>query len=296
MPSDKPVWFVTAASSGFGREIVLNALGRGHLVVATARKPERIQDLADAGADTMAFDVTSAQETIDATAKKVFDKYGRVDYLINAAGYILEGAVEEITKEEVFKCFDTNVFGTMSTTRAFLPGMRAQPVAANGVRGTVVTFGSLGSWRGGAGYSAYGMAKGSMSLLAEALRPELAPFAIRSTVVEPGYFRTGFLNPGAMVQARARIDAYEDEATPTGKARRALKLTDGNQPGAVKKGCNVVVDILTGTGAAAGKEFPVRVVLGKDCEQTIRDKFTSTLQILDEWREAIRSTDHDDVA
>ncbi|KAK4077983.1 hypothetical protein Purlil1_12181 [Purpureocillium lilacinum] len=295
MHHERPVWFVTAASSGFGREIVVNALRRGHIVVATARKPERIQDLAEAGADPMAFDVTSPQETINATAKQVFTKYGRVDYLINAAGYILDGAVEEITKEEVFNCFDTNVFGTMSTIRAFLSGMRAQPVATNGVRGTVVTFGSLGSWSGGPSYSAYGMAKGSMSLLAEALRSELAPFSIRATVVEPGYFRTGFLNPGVMVEARTRIDAYEDEATPTGKARRSLKITDGNQRGDVKKGCNVIVDTLTGTGLAAGKELPVRVVLGKDCEQRIRDKFTSTLQILDEWKDAIRNTDHDDV-
>ncbi|KAK4094683.1 hypothetical protein Purlil1_1288 [Purpureocillium lilacinum] len=294
--STKPVWFVTAASSGFGREIVHIALRRGHVVIATARKPDRIQDLANAGADVMAFDVTSPKETIDATAKQVFGKYGRVDYLINAAGYILEGAVEEITKEEVFKCFDTNVFGAMSTIRAFLPGMRAQAVAANGVRGTVVTFGSLGSWVGGASYAAYGMTKASTSMLAEALSLELAPFSIRVTAVEPGYFRTGFLNPGTMLHARTPIDAYEDENTPTGESRRALTRTDGKQAGDVKKGSNVIVDALTGTGVGAGKKLPVRIVLGKDCEQTIRDKFTSTVRILDEWKDAIRSTDHDDVA
>lgn len=292
MGSKAPVWFITAASSGFGHEIALNAIQRGHTVIATARKPERIQDLADAGAHVMAFDVTAPLDAIEGMAKEVFEKHGRVDYLINAAGFILEGAVEEVTPQEVYDCFNTNVFGAMNTIRAFLPWLRSQSVAPNGVRATIVTFGSLGSWRGGASFAVYAMTKSCASSLAESLRAELSPFKINCTTIEPGYFRTSFLNPGAMVQGQKRIDAYEDEETPSGQTRRALKVTDGNQPGDVKKGCNVVVDALTGTGVGAGKDLPVRVVLGSDCEKAISDKCSSTMQLLDEWREVLRSTDH----
>ncbi|KYK57956.1 hypothetical protein DCS_04969 [Drechmeria coniospora] len=288
-----PVWFITAASSGFGREMAAYALQQGHTVIATARKTERIKDLADAGAHLVAFDVTSPLESIEGTAKTVFDKFGRVDYLVNAAGFILEGAVEEVAPKEVYDCFNTNVFGTMNTIRAFLPFMRAQPLADDGFRGTVVTFGSAGSWIGGADYSVYAMTKACVSSLAESLQSELSPFKIRATVVEPGYFRTSFLNPGVVVHGQKRIPAYEDESTPSGQTRKALAVTDGKQAGDVKKGCKVIVDMLTGTGPAAGKTLPVRIVLGKDCEKVIRDKFSSTVAILDEWKDLLRSTDHD---
>jgi NAD(P)-dependent dehydrogenase (short-subunit alcohol dehydrogenase family) len=215
-----------------------------------------------------------------------------VDYLINAAGYILDAAVEEATPEEVQRQFNTNVFGTTNTIRAFLPLMRKQELAPSGTRGTVVTFGSLGSWTGGATYAFYSMTKWCMSGLAESLQPELSPFKIRATVIEPGYFRTGFLNAGAKVTSALRIPEYEDESTATGQVRRALVKFDGNQLGDVKKGAAVCVDMLTGTGVAEGKELPVRIVLGSDCEQTIRSKCASTMELLDEWAPVIRSTDH----
>ncbi|PTB38836.1 uncharacterized protein TrAFT101_006866 [Trichoderma asperellum] len=287
-----PVWFITAASSGFGHAIAVSALRRGHIVIATARNPSRIQDLAAAGAHTLAFDVTSPLSTIEGVARDVFAKHGRVDYLINTAGFMLEAAIEEATPEEVYESFNTNVFGVTKTIRAFLPHMRAQELADNGVRGVVATFGSLGSWRGGAGGGVYAMTKWACSALAESLAPELEPFKIKATVVEPGYFRTGFLNPGTLVSSKVRIDAYEDESTPTGQMRRRLVATDGNQLGDVNKGAEVVVDMLSGTGVAKGRELPVRVVLGSDTEQVIRGKIESTNKILEEWSEVLRSTDH----
>lgn len=194
MAQEKPVWFITAASSGFGKQIAFNALKLGHTVIATARNVNRMQDLADAGAETMAFDVTSPLADMKLAAETVFKNHGRIDYLINAAGFILEGAAEEVSSQELYDSFNTNVFGIMSTLRAFLPLIRAQPLAPNGVRSTIVTFGSLGSWRGGPGFSVYAMTKACASSLAESLNEELKPFRIRATVVEPGYFRTSFLN------------------------------------------------------------------------------------------------------
>ncbi|RGP72399.1 hypothetical protein FLONG3_6795 [Fusarium longipes] len=286
-----PVWFITASSSGFGHEIALNALKLGHTVIATARNTSRIQDLAVAGAHTLAFDVTSPISDLEAVAKDVYAKYGRVDYLINAAGYILEGAVEEISQEELYSLFNTNVFGIFNTIKAFLPGMREQSVGENGRRGTIVTFGSIASWSGGATYSAYSMVKACVSSLAESLRYELESFNILASTVEPGYFRTSFLNPGVKVVTKNRMDVYEDESTPTGKARKLLEATDSNQPGDVKKGSRVVVEILTGTGVGKGREVPVRIVLGSDADVWIRNKISQTLEILDDWKSVTVSTD-----
>ncbi|OTA05573.1 short chain dehydrogenase/reductase [Trichoderma parareesei] len=288
-----PVWFITAASSGFGHAIALSALRRGHTVVATARNPSRIADLAAAGAHTLPYDVTAPLPVARDLAEQVFAQHGRVDYLINAAGYILEGSIEEASPEEVLASFDTNVFGAMRTIQAFLPHMRAQEPVVGGeeVRGVVATFGSLGSWRGSPSAGVYAMTKWACSALAETLALELEPFRIKATVIEPGYFRTGFLNPGARVSTKTRLEAYEDEGTPTGRARRGLVATDGRQLGDVKKGAEVVVDVLTGTGVAKGRELPVRVVLGSDAEGVVRNKMAETGRILDEWREVIRSTD-----
>lgn len=257
-----PVWFITAASSGFGLEIARVALERGHHVIATARDPAKIQDLEKKGAYTIAFDVTSAYSEIEKVAQHAMEKYGRIDYLINAAGYILEGSVEEVTPDEAQRQFNVNVFGTTNTIRAFLPFMREQSLRDPGhPRATIATFGSLGSWRGGASFAFYGMSKACMSSLAESLRSELEPFHIAVTVIEPGYFRTGFLKPGAKVSAQARISAYEDEKTPSGQVRNALLAVNGNQPGDVKKGADTTVDILTASGPAKGKSLPPRIVL-----------------------------------
>ncbi|KAG5663533.1 hypothetical protein KAF25_001469 [Fusarium avenaceum] len=289
MPS--PVWVITAASGGFGHETALLALKLGHTVIATARSTSRIQDLADAGAHTLAFDVTSPLSDLEAIAKDVYAKHGRVDYLINTAGFILDGAVEEVSQQELYDSFNTNVFGIFNTIKAFLPGMREQSIGENGKRGTVVTFGSIGSWRGGATFSVYAMVKACVSSLAESLREEVEPFNIVATVVEPGYFRTGFLNTGSKVVSKNRMAVYDDESTPTGKTRRMLDVTDNNQPGDVKKGAKVIVEILTGTGVGKGRSVPVRIMLGSDADAFIRKKCEETLGLLDEWKEAVLSTD-----
>ncbi|KAG9256762.1 uncharacterized protein F5Z01DRAFT_719919 [Emericellopsis atlantica] len=287
-----PVWFITATSSGFGHEIALCALRRGHTVIATARNISRIQDLAEAGAHTMAFDVTSPLPELQETAKNVFDKFGRVDYLVNAAGFILEGALEEFSPEEIHRIFNVNVFGMMTTFKAFLPHVRTQEIGEGGARATVVCIGSLASWQGGASYAAYSMTKAACSMLMESLRIELAPYKITSTVIEPGYFRTGFLSSNALVQTKERIDAYEDPETPTGVTREGLRQVHGNQPGDVRKGAEVVVQVLTRTGVSKGREVPVRIVLGTDCEATIRAQCAKVTSYLEEWQDVIRSTDY----
>lgn len=295
--SNSSVWFITGASSGFGREIALSALARGHRVIATARDVSKISDLKQEGAHVLTLDVSDDFGEVSKVAESAVSVYQRVDYLINAAGYILEGAVEEASPEEVHRQFAVNVFGTTNVIRAFLPYLRAQPVLGlqdvkSTTRATIAVFGSLGSWVGGASYAFYAMTKACMSSLAESLRDELAPFDIQATVIEPGYFRTGFLNPGAKVSTAARIAAYEDEATSSGQVRKGLQAHDGNQLGDVKKGASMCVDILTRSGVAEGRELPLRIVLGSDCVDAIRGKCQSTLLLLDSWAQISVKSDH----
>ncbi|KAF2008584.1 NAD(P)-binding protein [Aaosphaeria arxii CBS 175.79] len=285
MTSQTPVWFITAASSGFGKYIALEALSRGHKVIASARSTSRIQDLAEKGADTVVLDVTSPLPEIKKVAKEANDKYGHITHLVNAAGYILAGAVEETSPQEDYDTFNTNVFGALNVSKAFLPYIRA----TEGEK-TISNFGSIASWSGGPGYGLYCGTKWAISGISESMRAELEPFGIKVTVIEPGYFRTGFLNAGARVNSEQRIKAYDD--TLVGQVRAGLDATDNNQPGDVIKGSKVIVDILTHSGKAEGKDIPERVALGSDSPPYIKGKLERTEALLKEWNAITTDTDH----
>ena len=152
--------------------------------------------------------------------------------------------------------------------------------------GVIAQFGSLGSWRGFAGGGLYVATKWAISGLTESLRLEVEPFGIDVVCIEPGYFRTGFLNPGARFFTQERIKDYDE--TTVGKVRAMLNSADNQQPGDPEKGCKVCVDILTKEG---GRAIPVRLVLGSDATEAIKAKCEETVKLLDEWDEVSRSTD-----
>ncbi|CAN9303615.1 unnamed protein product [Alternaria alternata] len=281
-----PVWFITAASSGFGRALALEALSRGHKVITSARSLPRIADLKDAGADTVVLDVTSPLTDLEGVAKKVYDKYGYLNHLVNVAGYVLVGAVEETSPEEDLKAFTTNVLGTLNVAKAFLPYLRA----TSGHR-TIANFGSVTSWYSGAGHGIYSATKWAVSGVTEGMRAELAPLGIFVTVVEPGWYRTAILSKDVQAQSEKRIDAYENGEI--GELRKALAEADGKQVGDTAKACRVIVDVLTMSGCAAGKQIPIRLVLGKDAHDVIREKCEGTLRLLKEWEGAATNTDYD---
>jgi short-subunit dehydrogenase len=175
----------------------------------------------------------------------------------------------------------------LNTSKAFLPYLRA-----TGGHRTISNFGSIASWEGGAGYGLYNGTKFAVSGISEAMHEELAPLGIKVTVVEPGYFRTGFLNAGAKVVAKKIIQDYED--TAVGQLRAALEKTDNHQPGDVIKGAKVIVDILTETGVAEGKEVPIRVPLGSDSTPAIKAKILRTQELMKEWEPITTNTNHQD--
>lgn len=175
----------------------------------------------------------------------------------------------------------------LNVSKAFLPYLRSSP----GHR-TICNFGSIASWQGGAGYALYNGTKWACSGISEAMRVELAPLEINVTVIEPGYFRTGFLNAGAKVSSEKRLREYDE--TAVGETRNLLDATNNKQCGDVVKGCKVIVDVLTKSGVAEGREVPVRVALGSDSPPAIRQKMTETEQVLSEWEAATTNTDHVD--
>ncbi|OCL05210.1 NAD(P)-binding protein [Glonium stellatum] len=279
-----PVWVITGSGNGFGKAIALEALNRGHKVIATARNASKLSDLQAVGAEVLNLDVTADLEDLKKIAAEVNAKYGCVTHLINAAGYILEAAIEEASPKETFDHFNTNVFGAVNVTRAFLPYMRAQK------KGVIANFGSMASWGGGPAYGLYAATKWAISGISESLRTELEPFGIKTIVIEPGYFRTSFLNPGARIKSEVQMKEYEE--TVVGYVRKMLDNADNNQPGDVKKGAKVIVDVLTKSGLAEGKDIPMRLALGSDADAFIRAKLTDTETLLTEWKDATYSTDY----
>jgi NAD(P)-dependent dehydrogenase (short-subunit alcohol dehydrogenase family) len=188
--------------------------------------------------------------------------------------------------EEDFQCFNTNVFGTLNVTKAFVPYLRR----SKGQR-TLSNFGSVTSWYGDSGHAIYSGTNWAISGITESLRAELAPFGIAVTVIEPGWFRTSVLDLGVVAHSQNLIPEYEDGEL--GKLRKMLGEISGKQVGDVAKGCKVLVDVLTMTGVAEGKEIPVRVPLGADAHSIIKGKCESTLNLLREWDGIVTETDYE---
>src|SRR5215470_2204669 len=200
------VWFITGASRGFGLEIARQALEQGDAVVATARDPRGVEkNLPSAGASLLAvaLDVTDEQEAQSAVARAV-ERFGRIDVLVNNAGRGLLGAVEEACAAEVQAVFDANVFGLLTVTRAVLPVMRRQR------SGRVLNMSSVGGFSSSAGWGIYCSTKFAVEGLSEALAQELKPLGIFVTSVEPGYFRTDFLDATSLVTNAAAIEDYHE--------------------------------------------------------------------------------------
>lgn len=289
-----PVFFITGASSGFGKAIALDALGRGYHVVASARDASKLADLKSAGAAVLDLDVSAGDAVVGAAFQKAAALYGGLTHVVNAAGYVLEGAVEESSQDEVAAIFATNVYGASATARAAAPYLRAASQA--GRQTALASFGSMVSYSATPATSLYSATKAAVSLLMEGVARELAPFNIDVTSIEPGYFRTELLNRGTGASRKAvtkeRLDVYE--GTPVSDVRNLLVAADNKQIGDVDKGARVIVDVLTRTGVAKGRKAPEHLVLGADCVDKVREVAAANEKLLKEWEDVSRSTDHDE--
>lgn len=271
------VWFITGAARGFGALVARKALEQGDAVVATARNPETVTDRIGEHANLLpvALDVTNeAQAT--AAAQAAIDRFGRIDVLLNNAGFGLMGAVEEATAAEVEAVYRTNVFGLLTVTRSLLPHMRRDR------SGRILNISSIGGYRGAAGFGVYSSTKFAVEGLSEALHDELAPLGIHVTVIEPGYFRTDFLDASSLSVSPSIIDDY---AATAGRVRIVAAGLSHNQPGDPNKLAEVLVTF------ANTPNPPVRLPLGSDTVAAIEEKHRKDAAILNEWRAVSLSTD-----
>lgn len=285
--SESLVWVITGTSTGLGRYLALAALARGDKVIATsrARSLSKLDDLkakAPESVHTMELDVTASLDTLKKAAEEAVKVWGRVDVVVNNAGYIDVGALEERTPEESLDQYQTNVFGALNVSRAFLPYMRERKT------GTVVFIGSLGGWISGPGAALYASTKYAIRCLSESLHSEIAPLGLRSICFDFGYFRTDFLASDHRGAHAPRIADYKavGEAMDEG-----LKMYNGNQPGNPEKGVQVMIDVVKGEGVAQGRPTPTVVTLGSDCHKAVKEYCESTLQRIEEWKEVSYSTD-----
>jgi len=280
--SERLVWFVTGASRGFGLEIARQALARGDAVVATARDPGTIEASLGGASPSLlpvALDVNDEGQAREAAAQAV-RRFGRIDVLVNNAGRGLLGAVEEASAKEVRAVFETNVFGLLTVTRAILPFMRAQR------SGRILNLSSVGGFAASPGWGVYCATKFAVEGLSESLRDELTPLGITVTIIEPGTFRTDFLDASSLARVREPIDDY---AATAGQMRVWARDANHAQLGDPVKGAAAMIAVAT------SPHPPLRVQLGADCVARVESKLAAVARELEENRQLAGSTGHADV-
>lgn len=272
------VWFVTGCSSGFGRVLCQELIAAGDQVVATARNVEKVRDLERAHPDhvlALPLDVTDAQQ-VGETVAQGLARFGRLDVVVNNAGYGLIGGVEEVGDDEIRALFDVNVFGVLNVLRAALPSMRAAR------SGHILNISSTAGMLTLPGSSAYAASKHALEALTEGLRMELAPLGIRVICVEPGPFRTDFAGRSIVI-AKHQIGDYDETA---GRRRTGIKEFDGTQCGDPVLGVRAMMRVVEEA------EPPGRLALGGPAYDQIRKQLDSVRAELDQWEWLGKPTDY----
>ncbi|THU82516.1 NAD(P)-binding protein [Dendrothele bispora CBS 962.96] len=309
------VWLITGTSSGFGRRFVLSALRRGDKVIATSRTLDATKNLSeqirsevastngavngsqskimanlDSNLRLLQLDINWSTEEIQAKVKEAIDIWGRVDILVNNAGTGFKGIVEEVSSKHFREQFQTNLFGIIDVTNAVLPSMRARR------SGTIVMIASRSSWKCEIpSTSMYTSSKAALRVFSETLACEIAPFSIRTLIVEPGAFRT------ERILSQPYIDDHliPDYDAMRNKVLSAFKAIDGKQKGDPDKGVELVVDVVRGEGKALKadgtlREWPIYLPLGGDSMQDIRNKCTLMLKTVDQWADVTSTVEFDE--
>jgi NAD(P)-dependent dehydrogenase (short-subunit alcohol dehydrogenase family) len=275
--SPSRVWLITGCSSGFGLALALAALARGQQVIATARQPSALDELIVRYPGTcrvLPLDVTDAVQ-VKTTVAQAADLFGRLDVVVNNAGYGLIGAFEELGEEQIARNFDTNLFGALAVLRAALPILRAQG------RGHIVNISAAAVISNYAGFSIYGATKWALEGVSESLAAELKPFGIHVTIVQPGPFRTDFIGR-SLQRATNHIAGYD---RTSGKFQRFLETMDGRQPGDPAKAAKAII------AAVESDAPPLRLVLGKYANDKVRKKLADSEKERAAWEHLGLPTD-----
>jgi len=273
-----PVWFITGSSTGFGYELAKLLLDQGFRVVATARDKAKLSDLVkghDGAALALALDVTDKKSVLAAVAAAE-TKFGRIDVLVNNAGYGYLAAIEEGEDGPVRQMFETNVFGLVEVTKAVLPGMRARR------SGSIVNLSSIGGLISFAATGYYHATKFAVEGLSGSLALELAPLGIKVMVVEPGPFRTDFAGR-SIVMSNTVIPDYAETA---GIRRKQTAERNGKQQGDPIRAAQAIID------AVASPNSPAHLLLGAPALALARQDLAAKTQEFDAWEATTLGADY----
>ncbi|KAG0645473.1 putative oxidoreductase [Hyphodiscus hymeniophilus] len=276
------VWFVTGCSSGFGEAFVHSILARGDKIIATARNDSKLDTLRAVGAQILQLDITASQEQLDSCIKDALAIYGHIDVLVNNAGYLDLGTLEEMKHDRWLAQLATNLFGTINVTRSLMPHFRERK------SGVVVFIGSMAGWKGEAVAGAYCSSKAALEVVVESFQAETESFGIKSLIVEPGMFRTAVLSPNNVKSVDSKFQEYKalSDAVIGG-----TKGYSSQQQGDPHKAVEVIIDIVKQEGKAAGKGIPPKLALGADAVAQMRNKCTEVLKLLNDWEQISSSTE-----
>ena len=271
--TEKKVWFITGAGRGMGVDIAKAALAAGHAVVATGRHPEKVTEAVGEAEDLLVvrLDITEPADS-EAAVQAAVERFGQIDVLVNNAGNFIAGFFEEITPEQFRWQIETNLFGPMNITRAVLPVMRRQR------SGLVIAMSSTAGLVGQEFCTAYAASKFGIEGWIESLTPEVAPFGIRTMLVEPGFFRTELLEAASTTYAEPSIDDYAERTRQTITAWNGMNGQQGGDP--AKLAAALI-------GLAGHDQPPLRWVAGADAVDTIEQKANDMLAQADAHRRAV---------
>ena len=272
----KKVWLITGASKGMGLILTKILLSGGHQVVATSRNVAALEDEITLNKENffpLALDITSDAEVHTAINKAV-SHFGRIDVVVNNAGYSLVGSMEEMSDDEFRSTIDVNLFGTINIIRNVMPYLRKQE------SGHIINISSNAGYVGFANASSYNAAKFAVVGLTEALAQEIKPFGIKTTVVAPGQFRTEFMN--SLQYVKNRIDVYGID-----EAEKTWSELSGQQPGDPDKLAKILVQI------TEMEQPPLHLLLGPDTYELVLNKRKQEDAEFEQWRELTLSTDFD---
>ena len=274
------VWFITGASTGFGRLLAEEVLRRGGRVIATARSLEKVADLEETYPDrakAYALDVTDPAQVISIVAQATAC-FAPVDVLVNNAGYGVTGAIEEVAEDEYMPMFETNVFGLLRVTRALLPKMRERG------SGHIINLSSIGGLIAMPGWGYYNATKFAVEGLTEALAGECEPLGIHVTAIEPGAFRTDFLGRSGK-EAEVQI---EDYASTAGKAREYFKTQAGKQKGDPQRAVEAIIAVVE------AQDPPRHLLLGNAAITRFRKRLEDWTDELNAWESTTMGADFPD--
>jgi NAD(P)-dependent dehydrogenase (short-subunit alcohol dehydrogenase family) len=259
MAGQKKVWFVTGTARGMGVDIAQAALAAGHQVVATARDASRVAQALGEHENLLALSLDITDEAAaEAAAGAATERFGRIDVLVNNAGMFYAGFFETLSPSQVRQQMEVNFFGALNLTRAILPVMRAQR------SGHLVTMTSLGGIVGSEFTSAYAASKFALEGWMESITPELKPFGITTTIVEPGFFRTELLVEGAStIWPEVHVDDYDESTQQTIEAWKSMNGKQAGDPAKLAANLVTIVEL---------DEPPLRWVAGSDAVEAIENK------------------------